>query len=447
MAAGRGIVLFTTAALASIALAPHASAKTFVVTKLGDPQPNGCTRPDCSLREAVIAANDRPGADRVELPTAKTYTLGIENSAPSGEDAAAEGDLDITDTLRVGHPGKGRATVDAERVDRVFDVLAAAQFADLVITRGFAEEEFGGGIRAVADVTILRSVVTKNRTGDADGGGIGFPDVEGSLTVSRSVVSRNVSRDDGGGVSFDTEGPGEFRVDRSRFSGNRSQDWGGGFITAKTANITKSTFADNVSVSGNGGGGAIELPDGSQVFDSTFSGNEADGGGGGLSVTDGSDVILENVTIADNTAAQGGGLLAGEASLNAVSIVRNDADLGGGLFGAPAGGVSVENSLLALNDAQTSGDDCIGDEPFNSLGHNLLSTAADCLGFEVEGDIVEPNPRIGALSRNGGPTRTVPLRSGSPAIGAANALTAPGTDQRGENRDGSPDVGAFERTG
>ncbi len=97
--------------LASLALAAPAAAKTYEVTKCGDPTPNGCKKKDCSLREAVIAANGHPGPDKIALPEKKTYKLGLENafSGPGkAEDAGQTGDLDITGPLRVIHKGKAR---------------------------------------------------------------------------------------------------------------------------------------------------------------------------------------------------------------------------------------------------------------------------------------------------------------------------------------------------
>ena len=54
------------------------------------------------------------------------------------------------------------------------------------------------------------------------------------------------------------------------------------------------------------------------------------------------------------------------------------------------------------------------------------------------------NPLLGPLARNGGPTQTVALKAGSPAIGAAGAGKAPARDQRGVKRT-DPDLGAYER--
>jgi hypothetical protein len=51
---------------------------------------------------------------------------------------------------------------------------------------------------------------------------------------------------------------------------------------------------------------------------------------------------------------------------------------------------------------------------------------------------------LGTLANNGGPTKTVALQSGSPAINAGDDNLAPVTDQRGYPRAGVSDIGAFE---
>jgi hypothetical protein len=56
------------------------------------------------------------------------------------------------------------------------------------------------------------------------------------------------------------------------------------------------------------------------------------------------------------------------------------------------------------------------------------------------------DPKLGPLADNGGPTLTVALLPGSPAIDAGNTSLAPATDQRGVPRPFSlaADIGAFE---
>jgi hypothetical protein len=48
------------------------------------------------------------------------------------------------------------------------------------------------------------------------------------------------------------------------------------------------------------------------------------------------------------------------------------------------------------------------------------------------------------LADNGGFTLTAAIKPDSPAIDAGNTLQAPATDQRGQPRQGTADIGAFE---
>ena len=168
----------------------------------------------------------------------------------------------------------------------------------------------------------------------------------------------------------------------------------------------------------------------SALTDTTISGNRARGNGGGID------------------------FLSGEMSLNAVTVVRNVGNSDGTLPGRGGGilygdGLSIENSLVALNRLGGPGggstrNDCAGEAAIDSAGHNLFSNLSFC-ELDGPGDMVRRNPRLGKLARNGGPTKTVALKKGSPAIGEAKRSTAPGKDQRGRKRDRRPDIGAFER--
>jgi hypothetical protein len=100
---------------------PARAAQTFVVTRRNDPTPNGCQIDDCSLREAIIAANAAPGADTIVLNEGG-YIL-----ARQGEDQTAfNGDLDITDSLTITGAGATRTTIDGNSYrtrNRVFDIF------------------------------------------------------------------------------------------------------------------------------------------------------------------------------------------------------------------------------------------------------------------------------------------------------------------------------------
>ena len=202
-----------------------------------------------------------------------------------------------------------------------------------------------------------------------------------------------------------------------------------------------------------------------RVIDSTISGNVAaagpqvEGDGGGVYVDNKGRLELVNSTVASNRAfTSGGGVFAdagGHAAITFSTVARNRADADN-KFGGTTGGVHlrttgvavpatarIANSILALNvEAGGVAADC-GGIGFLGTGVNLISTVNQ--GTCSEGTpIVAANPLLGPLARNGGPTQTIALLAGSPAIGAAGPGKTPKRDQRGVTRT-DPDLGAYER--
>ena len=111
-------------ALALLAAGP-AAADVYQVDRTDDSIHSGCdpfTYPDCSLRGAIIKANNHAGDDIVQLG-AYTYTLSI---AGADEDFCQTGDLDVHDTLIIDGEGPERTVIDAAGIDRVLHMLAPA---------------------------------------------------------------------------------------------------------------------------------------------------------------------------------------------------------------------------------------------------------------------------------------------------------------------------------
>ena len=81
-------------------------------------------------------------------------------------------------------------------------------------------------------------------------------------------------------------------------------------------------------------------------------------------------------------------------------------------------------------------------------GHNLIGNSSGGSGY-VASDLLNINPLLAPLGDYGGPTQTMPLLPGSPAINAGDGTNAPTTDQRGFARvvNGTVDIGAFESRG
>ena len=413
---------------ALLALAPAALASTYRPNKTGDSPSGGLT-----LREAIAKANNHPGFDAVVLRAGTTYKLSI----PGIDDTNAAGDLDIADIggsgLTIKSSSNSRATVDAQGIDRVFDVDTNAKFIRLRIRGG-------------------------NSLGGGDGGGISGGG--GKISLSFSRVVGNFTTGDAGGID---PGSGRLSVSRSVISGNRANDEGGGIQAGDlqgSTSISKSTIKNNVAdadLSGGGGGGGIFNRRSMSIKSSTISGNRTSNSGnagGGILNSDGT-LNLVNSTIANNLATaangDGGGLSNGGAgaavSMNAVTIARNSAGDEGGGFDTDGGSLIVRNSLIALNTATSSPDCNDASAPVTSFGQNLVGNNAFCTSFSAtSGDFVNLSSSkigIGQLRNNGGPTRTIALKSGSKAINNAGS-DAPDRDQRGVKRQ-NKDIGAFER--
>ena len=127
---------------------------TFTVTETDDTA--GTCGADCSLREAVINSNVCAGTQTIDIP-AGIYDLSI---VGTGEDAAATGDLDITDDAIL--MGLGAPFIDANGIDRVFEIhsTATVEMHSMLIRGGEAQQ--GAGVRNYGNLTMVGGVVTNN---------------------------------------------------------------------------------------------------------------------------------------------------------------------------------------------------------------------------------------------------------------------------------------------
>jgi hypothetical protein len=142
------------------------------------------------------------------------------------------------------------------------------------------------------------------------------------------------------------------------------------------------------------------------------------------------------------------------------STIANNQDAGGDSYGGPpgpaTGGGFYNQGMLQTRDTILGGNTVTGpgtnSSPdlagsLGSLGHNLLGNSQGGSGFDPS-DLLNVNPLLGPLQNNGGPTQTMALLPGSPAIDAGDNTGAPMWDQRGPGFPriihGVIDIGAFE---
>ena len=229
---------------------------------------------------------------------------------------------------------------------------------------------------------------------------------------------------------------------------------GGAIYGGSQVLLSNVAFVANVAFGGSGGpfnaalwsggnamGGAVNCPAG--LWNVTFATNQAIGGPGGSSMMGGN--------------GKGGNAMGGAAygatGLTNCSLAANGAfgGPGGQGYGYPDGpngtgqgggiysGGTLKNTLVAYS---PSGSNFWG--TITDAGNNLSSDSTG--GFTAGSSHVNTDPVLGPLGYYGGPTRTLPLLSGSPAIDAADTAAAPSADQRGYPRPygAAADIGAYE---
>jgi hypothetical protein len=219
-----------------------------------------------------------------------------------------------------------------------------------------------------------------------------------------------------------------------------------------TANLSGLTITDGNSGS-DSGGGLYNNGGTTTLTDCTFSGNHTSNLGGAI-FTSGGNLSLSNCTLASNTAGISGGAIdaQGPVTVTNSTFSDNQATTGGG------GAIDNYSNVytVKIGDSILAGNSCpVGPNVSNgvvSLGHNLVGNADDSSGWiasDLTGTSTNPlNPLLAPLGNYGGPTPTMALLPGSPAIGqGASGAGMPAFDQRGEPRAGHIDIGAFQSQG
>lgn len=419
-------------ACAALAAAP-AGAADLIVTDTGDGPTSSCAPQDCSLREAVLAANLTPEDDRI-LMGPGTHTLALAGA----DDTAAAGDLDIGPGLvtLVG-AGADATTVDGGGVDRVFHVLTGGRLVLTGLTvRGGAATGGGGAVLSGGDLVLRRTTLTAN-TATADGSAIEA--TAGSLDLGEVTVAGNTA---GSGAALRTQATVVSRLERVRVTGNSTTGSGpGGIENLGTMLIAGSTISTNTAGLNSSAGGVRNQSGVLTITDSTIAGNTSPtSDSGGLFIPAGL-VSLRRVTISGNTADSNGGALRSQGT--AAVLIEDSTITGNSSSADPVAALGdsrmlVRGSIVAGN----GGDGCGG--TLVSLGGNL-SEAAGCAALAGAGDTAGADPLLGPLSDNGGPTQTHALLAGSPALDAGGDGCAP-ADQRGVGRPlgGACDAGAVE---
>ncbi|NJD55829.1 MAG: CSLREA domain-containing protein [Nitrospirae bacterium] len=345
----------------------------------------------CTLRAAVQEANALAGPDKIVLK-AKKYSLIAGNEGESGgagEDAAATGDLDISESVTIIGQGAAYTVVDGSHLDRVFHISGTAadiiRFSGITVQNGsvigqgggifndsdsavtitscsirdnLAYGTAGGGIASSGPLTIVSSVIARNAlyfgmSGiSALGGGVAVTGPNATLTVTGSKIANNsvsavvepaIGESGsawGGGIGAD--GANTIMIGSSRVLNNTADSWspsllassgGGLFISGSTnpATVTESSIANNAALGSAANGGGIAVIGTTSTFSGcTIKGNAANG----------------------FSAAQGGGIYLQGDALMTVGISGLSKVIGN--YAASSGGGIFTSGAIALNIAETA---------------------------------------------------------------------------------------------
>jgi hypothetical protein len=414
------IVAAATALLLGIwAFSSPASAATITVNSLGDPGGPSATG-SCVLRDAITASNTGmpqngclAGSAPDTIQFSVTGTIALASTLPT-----VTGSLTITGPTAA--PG---ITIDGGGLSRMTQVASAAtlKLQFLTVANGFVSDFVAQGgaifINSTGTLTVTNCTFLGNRS-------IGVPGTEqgtqafggavynnGTLIVTNSTFSGNVAQGDSG------------------LSDSVTDSEGGAIENDGTLTVANSTFSGNRAELDGAGSGAIDNFGTMSVTNSTFSGNKAG------AVNNRGTLVATNCTFMGNFGSDIGFPFPNFALQNGNTA-------------------TVKSSILAGNL-----DGNCNPFPITDAGYNI-SDDGSC-AFTLPTSMHEASGLDTGLKDNGGPTQTIALLAGSPAIDAIpfasctdqasptpNRLT---TDQRGNPRpdpedgaSGPCDIGAYE---
>ena len=399
--------------------ATFSNAATLTVTNLND---SGAG----SLRQAI--AESIPG-DTIEFaPNLAGGTINLES------------EIAFAGSLEISGPKPEKLTLDGQDQTRIFNITGLdtdlVSITGLIFRNGFANQDDGGAILVSGpNLEINHCKFDSNRTfcngDDCGASGGALKNNEGGI----EIIVRYTS----------------FNNNSTQCIGNDCSAEGGAFANGGGETIltfTESAFVSNSSTcSGedcDSDGGAFH--------------NGGGGGGGPLQI------LFHNSTFALNTSHcsglecssdpgafdNAGGFV--EIEISNSTFDRNSSTCTGEEcrgFISSLDGVGETTTLInTILNSDEFGTNCDEGDQLNSLGFNI-DNGSSCINGTVVGDKPNTNPLLDPRSAidNGGPTPTVALLAGSPAIDMGSLdCPPPDTDQRGFVRPQGArcDIGAFE---
>ena len=462
------------------------------IETIGGGTPDGCT--EDALRSAVASVTAANGGGTVLFNCGEAvHTIELSSA------------IDVDGALML--DGENRIVLSGGEVDRILNLDHYSELVvqRLVMRDGWTEESGGAihhpwyGTLRVIDV-VFENNHAAHDTGEIGGGaifagglseavisGCSFVGNSGSnggavlnrgstLTVVDTEFRNNEAtsyNESGGqygnggglyidGMAYEDVGPvGDFHLCGTVFQNNGAKQHGSAmfayFYAGTTAYVDRCHFDANSFTGSPGGSGGIYHGGGVPMVlsNSTFSNNTAlQGHGASIQVesSEGTELIVSSTTFYNNEAqGNAGGIFTGGAPVDATNctFARNKADYAPAIFKGETATVTLLNTIFYdnLTDNEYSAVAC--HETFDDGGGGNIQWPATKNNGNDDMPCVEnilfADPLLGDLADNGGPTPTMALGAGSPAIDFASGC--PETDQTGAARVGACDSGAVEFQG
>ncbi|MDQ6905658.1 MAG: CSLREA domain-containing protein [Chloroflexota bacterium] len=353
------------------------------VTTTADHDDGTCNAADCTLREAINAANSATGGGVINFATGVTGTIQLASALPA-----------LARNIAVQGPGANVLTVrrNTGGAYRIFAVNlgATVSLSGLTITNG-----------------------DTSGTSPSLGGGI-YND-RGTVTVGNCVITGNTAANGGGIYNDGNRGTASFNVRNSTINANVSTGLGGGGIYTQGLNGGMATFSlTNCTVSGNTAASGFASSAGLENFGSggtasvtltncTFNSNGIDNdratlflantllnaGTGGATLTNFNGTITSQGHNLSSDA--GGGFLTGAGDLPNTAPQLSAAGL------ANNGGPTPTIALLSTSPARDAGNDTLA--PLTDQRGYLRSGVSDIGTFEFNGTAPPALALVNAVSR------------------------------------------------
>jgi hypothetical protein len=399
-----------------------------------------------SLRATIAAA---ASGDVVDLSALSCSTISL-----------TSGFIDVSqDDLSLIGPGAAALAIDAGSASGVIrhSGLGTLSISGLTISHGqyqSTDTPRGGCLYSNANLTVVDSTVSY-----CEAMGLGNTVVlggaiytHGNLELTSSLVTMSQahatsSGAHGGGVYVN----GTFTANYSTISYNSTYavpingGRGGGAMIVGTTMLKGTTISYNSSYAV----GGLYTQDAVTVDSSTIYGNGASQTAGMRAIYNSGSptATIVNSTIAGNhSVARVGGLnliIAAKISNSTIAFNQAFNGLAGILMSGPT--LELESTIIAGNTASGQEDD------FDVYGSPAIFGASNLVissSVPLPPDTINLDPLLGVIGDNGGPTWTIPLLPGSPAIDVGNNAANLENDQRGPGFARAvglqADIGAFE---